>query len=585
MIAEIERTLQQHRPTVFLLMRRYLERNKPLLLRSDLVDEFESFCNTDEGRILRGTVLDVMIHRAQEAVVQSSAIYVALRSGVARWVFVHIDADTLHCREADLSEFLAAKENLVDGWRRNGDWVLEVDLGPFERDFPRLRETRSIGRGVDFLNRHLSGRLFEQLGKGDQRLFDFLRLHQVQGQQLMLNGLLRNLDELRRALREALALLGGQPAGTDWRAVEHDLRKLGFEPGWGDTTDRITESMGLLSDILEAPSPDQLALFLARIPMIFSIVILSPHGYFGQANVLGKPDTGGQVVYILDQVRALEQEMYRSIRGQGLDIEPQILVVTRLIPEADDTGCDRRTEPITGTRNARILRVPFRDHNGEVIPQWISRFKIWPYLERFAGEVEKEIQAELGGRPALIVGNYSDGNLVASLLSRSLGVTQCNIAHALEKSKYVYSDLYWRDHEQEHSFACQYTADFIAARKRVSASTRVTARTHCPVCIVWSMASIFSIPSSTLSRRAPIRRLFSPLPKRIVARRSYAAEWRSSFTGPKQRQRAGSCRENRLENVNRCCLPCRGSIVSRTRRGSWSGSAAVPSCKRKHTCS
>ncbi len=37
--------------------------------------------------------------------------------------------------------------------------------------------------------------------------------------------------------------------------------------------------------------------------MIFSVVVLSPHGYFGQANVLGMPDTGGQVVYILDQVR------------------------------------------------------------------------------------------------------------------------------------------------------------------------------------------------------------------------------------------------------------------------------------------
>lgn len=32
------------------------------------------------------------------------------------------------------------------------------------------------------------------------------------------------------------------------------------------------------------------------------VVILSPHGYFGQSNVLGLPDTGGQVVYILDQV-------------------------------------------------------------------------------------------------------------------------------------------------------------------------------------------------------------------------------------------------------------------------------------------
>lgn len=29
--------------------------------------------------------------------------------------------------------------------------------------------------------------------------------------------------------------------------------------------------------------------------MIFDVVIVSPHGYFGQANVLGMPDTGGQV--------------------------------------------------------------------------------------------------------------------------------------------------------------------------------------------------------------------------------------------------------------------------------------------------
>ena len=29
--------------------------------------------------------------------------------------------------------------------------------------------------------------------------------------------------------------------------------------------------------------------------MVFNVVIFSPHGYFGQANVLGLPDTGGQV--------------------------------------------------------------------------------------------------------------------------------------------------------------------------------------------------------------------------------------------------------------------------------------------------
>ena len=48
--------------------------------------------------------------------------------------------------------------------------------------------------------------------------------------------------------------------------------------------------------------------------MIFNVVILSPHGYFGQSGVLGMPDTGGQVVYILDQVRALEHEMLQAAR-------------------------------------------------------------------------------------------------------------------------------------------------------------------------------------------------------------------------------------------------------------------------------
>jgi sucrose synthase len=225
---------------------------------------------------------------------------------------------------------------------------------------------------------------------------------------------------------------------------------------------RIRDSMRLLLDILEAPSPAALERFLGRVPMIFSLAILSPHGYFGQSNVLGRPDTGGQVVYILDQVRALEREMRQRLHEQGLDIEPQILVLTRLIPHADGTTCDQRIEDIVGTTRARILRVPFRNAVGEVIPHWISRFEIWPYLERYAEEAQREMMAELGGRPDLIVGNYSDGNLVASLMSQKLGITQCNIAHALEKTKYLYSDLYWQDNEPHYHFSCQFTADLIA---------------------------------------------------------------------------------------------------------------------------
>ena len=271
-----------------------------------------------------------------------------------------------------------------------------------------------------------------------------------------------SLEDLRESLRTAEEFLRGRPQDATWKDVELELRHMGFEPGWGDTVARIRETMGLLSDILEAPSPERVEEFLARIPMISSIVILTPHGYFGQAGVLGLPDTGGQVVYILDQVRALEREMRHRLHEQGLAIEPQILVLTRLIPHADGTTCDQRIEDIVGTTHARILRVPFRNAGGEVIPHWISRFEIWPYLERYADEAQREMIAELGGRPDLIVGNYSDGNLVASLMSQKLGITQCNIAHALEKTKYLYSDLYWQDNEPHYHFSCQFTADLIA---------------------------------------------------------------------------------------------------------------------------
>ncbi|KAI0523078.1 hypothetical protein KFK09_005468 [Dendrobium nobile] len=46
------------------------------------------------------------------------------------------------------------------------------------------------------------------------------------------------------------------------------------------------------------------------------VVILSPHGHFAQANVLGYSDTGGPIVYFLDQVRALENELLLRINQQ-----------------------------------------------------------------------------------------------------------------------------------------------------------------------------------------------------------------------------------------------------------------------------
>ena len=462
MIETLEELIHGHREPIYLLLRRLKALNRQFLLWSDVVHEYEGFADTEVAAPLRDTKTEWLMRHCQEAVVDEPFVSLAIRARVGRWHYLQVHTEEMQCRELSVDEYLDIKERLAANIPQGERYVLEVDLSPFERRFPKLKDTRSIGRGVEFLNRHLSGRLFVDGGRGQKLLFDFLQVHQVRGQQLMLNGTLQSSDELREALDRAMELLEGQEEESE--DLGRELRRLGFEPGWGRTPARIRETMELLLDILEAPSPKNLEAFLARMPMIFSIAILSPHGYFGQSNVLGKPDTGGQIVYILDQVRALEREMRESIHDQGLDIEPQIVVLTRLIPEADGTTCDQRLEPILGTENARILRVPFRTYEGgEVVPQWISRFEVWPYLERYAIDAERELLAELGGaRPDIVIGNYSDGNLVASILAHRLGVTQCNIAHALEKTKYLLSDLHWQNHEADHHFAAQFTADLMS---------------------------------------------------------------------------------------------------------------------------
>ncbi len=461
-ISDLVEFLDREPRTVRMVQHQLQNLKRPFLMRSDLQETFATVSNHPDSCDLEGTPLERVFQWAQEAALDQGSLCVALRTSVARWSYLKFRATNLEVTQISTVAYLSFKERLIIGGPHDDEWALEVDLEPFSREFTKMKEAHSIGRGVEFMNRSLSSTLFERRGRSMDRLFDFLHVHRYGERQLMLSPVISDVDALRSGLRDADDLLAKIPPETPWAEFSSDLQRMGFEPGWGRDAGRVRDTMHLLLDVMEAPSPDGLEHFLARVPMLFSMCILSPHGWFGQDAVLGRPDTGGQVVYILDQVRALEQEMRNLLAEEGLDVAPQILVITRLIPEADGTTCDQRIEPIAGTEHARILRVPFREPGGEVVPHWISRFDLWPYLEQFTLEVEREVLAELQGRPDLIIGNYSDGNLVASLLSQRLGVTQCNIAHALEKTKYLLSDLYWRENEEQNHFSCQFTADLIA---------------------------------------------------------------------------------------------------------------------------
>ncbi|KAI7753887.1 hypothetical protein M8C21_023561 [Ambrosia artemisiifolia] len=365
----VEQTLSAHRNEIVSLLSRYVAQGKAILQPHQILDELENIIGDEASRqkLTDGPFGDAL-RTAQECIVLPPFVALAVRPRPGVWEYVRVDAYQLSVQQLTASEYLVFKEELAG--EPNSSYVLELDFEPFNASFPRPNRSESIGNGVQFLNRHLSSSMFRSKDCLEP-LLDFLRTHKHDGHVMMLNDRIQSINRLQSSLSKADDYLSKLPSDTAYSEFQYDLQGMGFERGWGNNAERTLEMMHLLSDILQAPDPSILETFLGRIPMVFNVVILSIHGYFGQANVLGLPDTGGQ-------------------------------------------------------------------------------------------DAASEIAAELHGAPDLIIGNYSDGNLVASLLSYKMGVTQCNIAHALEKTKYPDSDLYWKKFDEKYHFSCQFTADLLA---------------------------------------------------------------------------------------------------------------------------
>jgi sucrose synthase len=442
------------------------QQDQRYLLRNDILTAFSKYCKTHNkpDDFLEHSNLRHLIYYVQEIILERESLCMIIRPQIAHEEAYWVSED-LTIEEMSPQELLDLRDRFVNRYHPQEGDVLEIDFGSFYDYSPKLRDPKNIGKGVEYLNRFMSSKLFQAPDQWLEALYKFLSLHRYNGTQLLINGRIRSQSELSAQIKRAINFVNRYPASEPYNKFRFELQELGFEPGWGNTAGRVRETLEILDSLIDSPDHQALETFISRIPMIFRVVLLSPHGWFGQEGVLGRPDTGGQVVYILDQVRSLEQQLQEEISLAGLDVQsahPKVIVLTRLIPNSEDTLCNQRLEKIHGTHNAWILRVPFREFNPNYTQNWISRFEIWPYLETFAIDAERELLAEFQGKPDLIVGNYSDGNLVAFLLARRLKVTQCIIAHALEKSKYLFSNLYWQDLEEQYHFGIQFTADLIA---------------------------------------------------------------------------------------------------------------------------
>lgn len=437
---------------------------KHYFLRNEILQDFAEYCYRSQkpAYFYHSSSLARLIHYTHEMILEDKSIWFLVRPTIASQEVWRLTSDLTSVEFMSPQALLEVGDRLVNRYQSQ---ILKIDFHPFYEGSPSIRDPRNIGQGLGFLNRYLCSKVFIEPQYWLETLFDVLHQHQHDGIPLLINDSIYSGAQLVQQVKQAIGFVSQRSPNEPYETFHPELQKLGFEAGWGNTASRVLETLELLNRLIDTPEPAFLEAFVSRFPATFRVVLISIHGWVGQEGVLGRTETKGQVAYVLDQARSLENKLCEDIKLAGLDflgIKPHIIILTRLIPNCEGIACDLRLEKVEDTEHAWILRVPFQEFNSQVTDNWISKFEIWPYLESFALDAEKELLAQFGARPNLIIGNNSDGNLVAFLLARRLKVTHCNIAHSLEKPKYLFSNLHWQELEEQYHFSAQFTADLIS---------------------------------------------------------------------------------------------------------------------------
>ena len=149
------------------------------------------------------------------------------------------------------------------------------------------------------------------------------------------------------------------------------------------------------------------------------IQLFSLHGLIrGNGSELGRDaDTGGQVKYVLELVRAL------ALRE---DVE-QVDLVTRLIEDkVVSPDYSREIEPLS--EKARIVRIQCGGR------KYMRKELLWPYLEEFIDKTIKFLKKQQR-TPDIFHGHYADAGYVAKELAKAFAVPFVFTGHSMGRNK------------------------------------------------------------------------------------------------------------------------------------------------------
>ncbi|HEY9649873.1 MAG TPA: sucrose synthase, partial [Coleofasciculaceae cyanobacterium] len=147
------------------------------LLRNDIVSAFSEYCTSHDkpGYFFNSSHLGQLVYYTQEIILENESLYLIIRPKIASQEVYRILED-LTVEPVAVQELLDLRDRFVNRHHPSEGDLLELDFRPFYDYSPTIRDPKNIGKGVSFLNRFLSSKLFQDPGQWLQSLYQFLRV-------------------------------------------------------------------------------------------------------------------------------------------------------------------------------------------------------------------------------------------------------------------------------------------------------------------------------------------------------------------------------------------------------------------------
>lgn len=202
---------------------------------NDIIQLFRNYCDKyDKSESFRNkSSIFSLGKKTQELFVVDDHLALMHRHAMAKYRFYLVRKDGEYIEEISLLDYLDFKDSCV--LQTTPDSLpLRLDFKPFYHFTPTIRDIRSVGNGIRFLNRYMSSSIFSRPKKWVNDLFNFIKTHRYNGHQLLVNGTIsKDPEDFLSELEKMLDWLENKPSETPYSSIQLHMKEAGFQVGWG----------------------------------------------------------------------------------------------------------------------------------------------------------------------------------------------------------------------------------------------------------------------------------------------------------------------------------------------------------------